>query len=289
MIMKTGVIGVGAMGGPMALNLHKVGYLCAVWNRTRAKSEALAAQAGVVIADTPAQLAEWVDLIITSVSRDSDLEEVIEAILPGIKPNTVVVDTSTVSADTARAIAQRLTQKGAQFLDCPVSGGVEGARNASLAMMVGGEAEVLEQVREPLSTIAATIVHMGPTGSGQATKAVNQIMAAGINQAVTEALAFGEAMGLDMDKVIEVVGSGAAANWFLSHRGKTMLAGRFEPGFKIALHHKDLLICRAMAVAKRNAPLPIVELTLQNYQQLINDGRGEEDISALFRIKRQQY
>jgi 3-hydroxyisobutyrate dehydrogenase len=130
-------------------------------------------------------------------------------------------------------------------------------------------------------------VHIGPTGSGQATKAVNQIMAAGINQAVTEALAFGEAMGLNMDKVIEVVGSGAAANWFLSHRGRTMLAGSFAPGFKVALHHKDLLICRAMA-ATRGMSLPIVEMTLDNYQRLMEAGHGEEDISALYRLKGQQ-
>ncbi len=285
--MKTGVIGLGAMGAPMALNLHRAGHLCAVWNRTPTQAEELAAKTGVFIAETPAQLAECSELIVTSISRDSDLMEVVEALLPAIRQGTVVADTSTVSADTARAVAGKLRERSAEFLDCPVSGGVEGARNASLAMMVGGDPAVLERVREPLSAIAATLVHMGPTGSGQATKAVNQIMAAGINQAVTEALAFGEAMGLDMDKVIEVVGKGAAANWFLSHRGGTMLAGRFAPGFKVALHHKDLLICRAMAAAM-NMPLPIVEMSLDHYRQLMETGHGEEDISALYRLKGQQ-
>ncbi len=151
-------------------------------------------------------------------------------------------------------------------------------------MMVGGEAEVLERVRGPLAAIAATIVHIGPTGSGQATKAVNQIMAAGINQAVTEAMAFGEAMGLDMDKVIDVVSQGAAANWFLSHRGRTMLQGQFNPGFKVALHHKDLRICQAMA-AQAGLQVPIVEMTLRDYAELMRAKHGEEDISALFRIK----
>jgi 3-hydroxyisobutyrate dehydrogenase len=272
------------MGVPMALNLRKAGLLACVWNRTREKGVELAAQTGATLAETPAQLAASVEFVITCVSRDEDLRQVIDALLPGVQPGTIVADTSTVSAGTARQVSAMLQSKGAAFLDCPVSGGVEGARNAKLAMMVGGEAEVLERVRGPLSAIAATIVHIGPTGSGQATKAVNQIMAAGINQAVTEALAFGEAMGLDMDKVIDVVSQGAAANWFLSHRGKTMLQGQFNPGFKVALHHKDLRICQAMA-ANAGLPVPIVEMTLRDYTELMQANHGEEDISALFRVK----
>lgn len=283
--MKVGVIGLGAMGAPMAMNLHRAGLLRAVWNRTGSRAHALSRETGVAIAESPAELAAGVDLVLTSVSRDADLDEVINALLPGIRPGGVVADTSTVSADTARTMAAALKPKGAAFLDCPVSGGVEGARNGRLAMMVGGEEPVLELIRPALATLAATIVHMGPSGSGQATKAVNQIMAAGINQAVTEALAFGESMGLDLAKVIDVVSQGAAANWYLSHRGKTMVAGRFAPGFKVALHHKDLAICRAMS---GGLPLPIVDLTLENYQRLIDRGHGAEDISALYRIKREQ-
>ena len=282
--MKVGAIGLGAMGAPMAMNLYRAGLLRTVWNRTRSRAQALSRETGVAIAESPAELAAEVDLVLTSVSRDADLEEVISALLPGVRPGGVVVDASTVSADTARAMAAALKPKGAAFLDCPVSGGVEGARNGQLAMMVGGEETVLEHIRPALATLAATIVYMGPSGSGQATKAVNQIMAAGINQAVTEALAFGESMGLDLAKVIDVVSQGAAANWYLSHRGKTMVAGRFDPGFKVALHHKDLAICRAMG----GPPLPIVDLTLENYQRLIDRGYGAEDISALYRIKRGQ-
>ncbi|MGH8864424.1 MAG: NAD(P)-dependent oxidoreductase [Burkholderiales bacterium] len=282
--MKVGVIGLGAMGAPMAMNLHRAGLLQAVWNRTRSRAQALSRETGVAVAESPAELAAGVDLVLTSVSRDADLEEVINALLPGITPGGAVADTSTVSADTARAMAVALKLKGAAFLDCPVSGGVEGARNGRLAMMVGGEEPMLELIRPLLATLAATIVYMGPSGSGQATKAVNQIMAAGINQAVTEALAFGESMGLDLTKVIDVVSQGAAANWYLSHRGKTMVEGRFDPGFKVALHHKDLAICRAMG----GQPLPIVDLTLENYQRLIDRGYGAEDISALYRIKREQ-
>ena len=282
--MKVGVIGLGAMGAPMAMNLHRAGLLRAVWNRTRSRAQALSLETGVAVAESPAELAAGVDLVLTSVSRDADLEEVIGALLPGVRPGGAVADASTVSADTARAMAAALKPKDAAFLDCPVSGGVEGARNGRLAMMVGGEETVLEHIRPALATLAATIVYMGPSGSGQATKAVNQIMAAGINQAVTEALAFGESMGLDLAKVIDVVSQGAAANWYLTHRGKTMVAGRFDPGFKVALHHKDLAICRAMG----GPPLPIVDLTLENYQRLIDRGYGAEDISALYRIKREQ-
>jgi len=136
-----------------------------------------------------------------------------------------------------------------------------------------------------LHSIAQRIVHMGPSGSGQATKAVNQIMAAGINQAVTEALGFAQAMQLPLDKVIDVVGNGAAGNWFLTHRGTTMIHDRYVPGFKVALHHKDLAICQRMA-EEAHIPLPITEMTLMHYKKLIEAGYGAEDISALFRLKK---
>ncbi len=286
--MKTGVIGLGAMGAPMAFNLHKAGHLFAVWNRTREKAERVAMDTGALLAETPAELAERCELIITSVSRDADVKSVIEALLPTIPPSTVVADTSTVSAETAKEVAKRLHERGAAFLDCPVSGGVEGAKKGTLAMMIGGDANALDRIRETLAAVATTIIHIGPQGSGQAAKAVNQIMAAGINQAVTEALAFGQAMGLSMDRVIDIVASGAAGNWFLSHRGKSMLAGEFQPGFKVSLHHKDLEICRDMAKNVGAGPLAIVEMTLHHYQQLMKSGHGEEDISTLFRLKAKQ-
>ncbi len=231
--MKTGVIGLGAMGYYMATNFHHHGHLHSIWNRSREKAEALAADTGASIAESPAALAQHCELIVICVSRDADVLEMIEAILPTINSGSIVVDTSTVSATTAETAAKKLQQKQAAFLDCPVSGGVEGARNGNLAMMVGGDAAALDQARDTLAAIAANIVHIGPNGAGQACKAVNQFMAAGINQAVTEALAFGQQMGLDMDKVVDVVSNGAAGNWFLSHRGKTMLQGTFVPGFKM--------------------------------------------------------
>ena len=148
-----------------------------------------------------------------------------------------------------------------------------------------GDKKILDKARPILNVIAKNIVHIGANGTGLATKAVNQIMAAGINQAVTEALAFGEAMGLPMDKVIDIVSAGAASNWFLDHRGKTMLSGEFKPGFKLGLHQKDLSICQSMIRSISENALPIIEMTLIHYKQLIDEGYGDEDISALFRLK----
>jgi 3-hydroxyisobutyrate dehydrogenase len=286
--MKTGVIGLGAMGMPMAMNLHKAGHLHGIWNRTRSKAENLANETGCHLADSAGQLASVCEMIIICVSRDNDVLDMINTITQNITPGTIVADTSTVSADTARQAAILLNEKGAHFLDCPVSGGVEGAKKGTLAMMIGGEESILDRARTTLSAIATNIVYMGPTGSGQSTKAVNQHMAAGINQAVTEALAFGESLGLDMDKVVDVISSGACSNWFLQHRGKTMLADSFDPGFKLSLHHKDLEIVKRMGEINTGVNMPMVEMTLIHYQRLMDEGFGDEDISALFRLKRQQ-
>ncbi len=272
------------MGTPMARNLHGAGYLHRIWNRTPGKAEALASELGVAIAEDPADMARVCPVILINVSADKDLLEVVDALAPAVGPESIVIDTSTVSRDTAQAAAKMLRESGAAFLDAPVSGGVEGARKGTLAMMVGGETNILARVTPILEVLAARIENMGPVGAGQATKAVNQVMAAGINQAVSEALAFAKTLELPLDQVIEIVGSGAAGNWFLSHRGPTMATGSFEPGFKVALHHKDLLICKTMAEAF-DVAMPLVEMTLIHYRRLMKAGYGEEDISALFREK----
>lgn len=283
--MRVGLIGLGAMGQGMARNLAKAGYLAAVYNRSQHKAATLAAELGVKTYPSPQTLASDVDTVLICVSTDSDVLEVVTALASTIAPGTVVVDMSTVASDTARRAAEILAEKGVDFLDAPVSGGVEGANKGTLAMMVGGDAEVMEKIRPVLAAMTSRIEHMGPTGSGQACKAVNQIMAAGINQAVTEALAFGAAQGLDMNQVVEVVSAGAAGNWFLQHRGKTMLQGLFQPGFKLALHHKDLNICRQMA-EQAGVSCPLTETTLNHYARLMQQGHGDEDISALYRLKR---
>lgn len=268
----------------MAHKLYESDQLEIVWNRSMDKLDSFLQSHDVKCASLPADVGKNAAVVFTCVSADADLLEVIDQLLPGLDKRSIVVDCSTVSRDTARRVAQRLAKREARFLDAPVSGGVEGAKKGTLAMMVGGDEQVLEAVRPLLESMAARIEHMGAVGSGQATKAVNQIMAAGINQAVTEALAFASAYQLPLDKVMDVVGSGAAANWFLEHRGSSMVNKRYEPGFKVSLHHKDLAICKEMSAAL-GVSLPLVEMTLIHYRRLIEAGFGEEDISALFREK----
>jgi len=283
--MKAGMIGLGAMGLGMARNVAKAGFLRAVYNRTEAKASALAGELKVIAYNDPARLAAAVDVILICISADQDVLDMVNLIAEDAKPGSVVVDMSTVSNETATQAAALLAEKGIAFLDAPVSGGVEGAKKGTLSMMVGGDVDALERVRPLLDAMCARIMHMGPSGSGQTTKAVNQIMAAGINQAVTEALAFGQAHGLSMDKVIEVIAGGAAGNWFLDHRGLSMTQGRFAPGFKLALHHKDLRICQQMA-EQIGAAIPLTDNTVSYYEKLMAEGFSDEDISALYRLKR---
>ncbi|MBI1731167.1 MAG: NAD(P)-dependent oxidoreductase [Gammaproteobacteria bacterium] len=287
--MKVGVIGLGAMGVPMARNFHKHGLLQVVWNRTRKRAEALAAETGVRVAESPVDLARECELIITCVSRDQDVLDVAAQIATGIRANSIVADTSTVSAATARQAAAILGQREAHFLDCPVSGGTEGAIKGTLAMMVGGDEQVFERTRLALSAIAGKVVHIGPVGSGQACKAVNQLMIAGVYEAVAEAIAFGQSLGLDMQRVIEVLSTGAAASWVLTNRSGNMLAMNFPLGFKVALHQKDLEICRAMAKDADGATLPVADRMLAHYQKLMRRGYGDEDVSAVFRLKREEH
>lgn len=283
--MKAAVIGLGAMGAGMAGNLHRAGRLCGAWNRTRSRGAAVATKHGFTLSATLSDACSNADLVIISVSADRDLREISNQLIPVLPSGTVVLDTSTVSADTAREVGQTYAEAGLAFLDGPVSGGKEGAEKGTMVMMVGGDPEVLERVSPILDVITSQASHMGPVGAGQATKAVNQIMAAGVLQAVSEAMAFAQVQNLNIPKVIEILSGGAAGNWFLAHRGLRMTQGNFEPGFRVALHHKDLKICQAMA-AEYHASLPCVEMTLVHYQRLIEAGQGDDDITALYRLKR---
>lgn len=282
--MQVAMVGLGAMGEGMARNLAKAGFLTAVYNRTAAKAEALANALAVRAYPTLETLAADMDVVFLCVSADSDVLAVVSALAAHLKSGAVVVDMSTVSSATAQQAAAMLAMRQVAFLDAPVSGGVEGAKNGTLSMMVGGEAAIVGRVRPLLESMSARIIHLGATGAGQATKAVNQVLCAGINQAVTEALAFAQAQQLPMELVIDAVAGGAAGNWFLDHRGKTMVSGSFAPGFKLALHHKDLKICQAMA-ATAGVEIPLVATTVLDYQGLMAAGYGDEDISALYRIK----
>lgn len=283
--MKIGVIGLGAMGYNMALNFHKVGKLHAVWNRTASRSETFAKETGGTVAGSISDLARECELILTCVSKDADVIEVIKQLAEDVNDGSIVMDCSTTSQETALEAAAILKQQSAHFLDTPVTGGVEGAKKGTLAIMVGGDKQVLARIEPVLQAIAAKVIHIGGTGSGQACKAVNQSLCAGINQAVTESLAFGQAMRLDMDKVIEILSSGAAGNWFVEHRGRTMLNGTYAPGFKLNLHHKDLMICKEMSEKLNQVNMPLMEKTLSDYELLMEQGYGDEDISTLFRTK----
>lgn len=286
--LRAGFIGLGAMGEPMARNLSGAGLLAVVYNRTAARAELLAAELGVTVAADPAAVAADCNVVVICVTADEDVLAMVDAVLPEAGPSTIVIDCSTVSAGTARIAAERLATAGATFLDCPVSGGTEGAIKGTLSIMVGGEAAVLARARPVLAAMGSRIVHMGPHGAGQATKAVNQIAVAGVNQAVSEALAFARAEGLDLQRVIEAVGGGAAQSWFLANRGPNMHAMTFPLGFRVRLHYKDLAICREMAAA-HGVKLPIVEMTMLHYERLMSAGSGDEDVSSLYRLKRSMF
>ncbi|TCV96324.1 3-hydroxyisobutyrate dehydrogenase [Luteibacter rhizovicinus] len=284
MSIKAAFIGLGAMGAPMAGHLNDKGLLAAVGNRSQAKADALAAELKVAAPDL-AGIAALCDVIALCVSADADVIGVVDAMAPSLRKGAIVIDHSTVAPATAKRVARRLAEVGAHFLDAPVSGGVEGAKNGKLSVMVGGEADVLERARPVLEAYGARITHMGPVGSGQATKAVNQVLVAGIAQAVTEGLALGDALGLEADRLIPTLAAGAAGNWFLDKRGATMLRNEFSVGFKLALLHKDLGIVRGIA-EEAGTDRGVIEKSLADFAELMSQGYGDDDISALIRLKR---
>jgi len=256
-----------------------------VWNRTAAKAITLAEETGAIAADSPEQLASECNVILTCVSADQDLLDVVGQLISGIRPGSFVVDTSTVSPSTARQVSADLSDAGCSFVDAPVSGGVEGAQKGTLSVMAGGDSANISRIMPVLEAISATVTHMGPVGSGQATKAVNQVMVAGIAEAVCEALALGEKLNLPSERLLSVVGAGAAGSWFLGRRGQSMLENSFDVGFKLSLLLKDLLICRNLA-QELDISLPTVEAAIRDYSALVELGDGDHDISGLIRLKR---
>jgi 3-hydroxyisobutyrate dehydrogenase len=284
MSLAVGFVGLGAMGRGMARNLHRAGLLRGVWNRTQEPAAELASELGCVAAGSPAELAALCDVVVLCVSADADVLEVVDALAPALRPGSIVIDCSTVSAGTAREAARRLVARQVEFLDAPVSGGVEGARDATLAIMVGGAEAALERARPVLEAMGRAVTHFGPSGAGQAAKATNQIMCAGIIQAVGEAMAFAKAEGLPLEALIGTLGKGAGSSWYFVNRAPNMVRGAYPPGFRVRLHDKDLRICRDMA-ARHGVQLPVVETTLTHYRQLIEQGYGDEDISTIFRLK----
>jgi 3-hydroxyisobutyrate dehydrogenase len=282
--LRAGFVGLGAMGRGMARNLHKAGLLHGLWNRTHARAGELAAELSVEAPATPADLASGCDAVVLCVSADADVLDVVEQLVPGLRPGAIVIDCSTVSADTARKAAQVLAGRNAEFLDAPVSGGVEGARDGTLAIMVGGSPDTVARAAPVLNAMGRAVTHFGPTGAGQAAKATNQIMCAGIIQAVAEAMAFAKAEGLPLDKLVDTLGKGAGSSWYFVNRAPNIVRGAYPAGFRVRLHEKDLRICHDMA-ARHGVQLPVVETTLEQYRRLIELGFGDEDISTLFRLK----
>jgi len=286
--MRVGVIGLGVMGRGMAANLAQAGLLSTVWNRTPARAAEFAAAHPVTIAGDPADLAQQVDVVLTCVSADEDLRAVVDAMMPGLGSGKIIIDTSTVGADTVEAIAAVVAEEGVDFLDAPVTGGAEGAEAGTLQVMVGGERDALARVEPVFNAIASEFTHFGPIGSGQRAKAVNQVLAAGMVQAISEALAFADASGLDTDKLLPVLSGGAVGSRLLERRGERMLAGDFAPGFRLSLHHKDLQLCRRL-LQDLNVNLPIVEMTVKHYERLLERDLGDEDMSVLYRLKRELF
>jgi len=286
--MNIAFVGLGTMGEPMVLNLLKAGYSVSVHNRTRSKEQSVVA-AGAIATSSPQQAATTADIIITCVSDSPDVEAVVlgeSGIIHGAKSGSLVVDMSTISPGTTQRIAQALAEKDIQMIDAPVSGGSEGAQKGTLSIMIGGAAADVERSRPVLEAMGSTVTHVGPMGAGQITKAINQIIAASTYWGVAEGIALGLKAGLDMDKVIQAVGSGASASWCLTHRSDNMINNKYPLGFRVRLHQKDLAI--ALQTARElNMPLPMAAYVEQMENGLIANGHGDEDLSAIARIVRE--
>jgi len=283
--LKAGFVGLGAMGSPMAGHLKRAGLLVGVSNRTAAKARAFAQEHAVAAPDSLAALAALCNVVVLCVSADADVLGAVREIAAAAKPGMIVVDNSTVSPETAKQAHAQMQAAGGDFVDAPVSGGVEGAKNGKLSVMAGGDAATLERVRPVLDAYAVRVGHMGPVGAGQSTKAVNQVLVAGIAQGVCEGLALGEALGLNPDVLLPTLASGAAGCWFLDKRGATMLRNEFAGGFKAALLHKDLGIVREIA-QRVGTDHSIVDKSYADLAELMAQGRGDEEHSAVIRLKR---
>jgi 3-hydroxyisobutyrate dehydrogenase len=276
------------MGAPMARNILNAGHKVTVFNRTRDKEIPLA-EAGARRAASPSEAAGEVDIVITCVSDTPDVEEIIlgqNGVIHGAREGTLVIDMSTISPTATRQIAAQLQRKKIRMLDAPVSGGSEGARNGTLSIMAGGEPADLERALPVLEAMGRTITHIGPIGAGQMTKAINQIVVAGTYWSVAEGVALGLKAGLDMEKVVQAVGSGAAGSWAMNNRSGNMIKNDYPLGFKVTLHRKDLNI--ALNVARElGVTLPVSAFVEQVETGLITRGHGEEDISVIARSVRE--
>lgn len=282
--MRIGFVGLGTMGAPMARNLLRAGHDLTVHNRTRAREEPLAGL-GARRSATPAEAALGAGAVVVIVSDTPDVEAVLFApggVAEGAGPGTVVVDMSTIDPEATAGFAARLAEGGVGLVDAPVSGGSEGAEAGTLSIMVGGDEADVARVRPLLEALGTTITHAGPSGSGQMTKAINQVVVAGTYLAVAEGMALGMEAGLDMERVLAALGAGAARSWVLENRAHRMLAREFPLGFKVSLHRKDLAIA-LRAAGRVGLDLPGAGLVAEMEERLIAAGFGDEDVAAIVR------
>jgi len=282
---KVGFIGLGIMGMPMAHNLVKAGFEVIVYNRTTSKAEQMVSK-GAKKVDSPKEVAEESSVVITIVSDTPDVESVIlgeNGVIEGIKPDSVVIDMSTISPQATQKIATRLREKGAYMLDAPVSGGEQGAINGTLSIMVGGDAKIFERCRPILEAMGKSIIHVVSNGMGQTVKLMNQILVAGTLNAVVEALIFAQKAGVDLEKALEAVKGGAAGSWQLSNLAPRIIKRDFRPGFMVDLIQKDLrLVMGAAEVVK--TPLPVTSFIHQMYYSLQSAGEGRDGTQALVKV-----
>jgi len=278
---RIGFIGLGVMGKPMATNLLKAGYPLTVWNRTRPKMNDLVAM-GAYGANSPREVAERSDVVITMVTDSPDVEEVIlgpNGVIHGARPGLIVIDMSTISPIVTRKVAGELAKKGVKMLDAPVSGGEKGAIEATLSIMVGGPREVFEECLPIFRVLGKKITYMGSTGMGQTAKLCNQVICALNIQAVCEGLMLGAKAGLDLKRLLEAISAGAASSWMLINLGPKMLERDFKPGFKIRHQQKDIRLALALA-SELKLPLPGTALVQQMLRVVEAEGLGEEGTQA---------
>lgn len=283
---KVAFLGLGVMGYPMAGHLHLAGHQVSVYNRTATKSIAFCAEyAGATHGSTPKAVIAGADIVFCCVGNDDDLRSVVlgpDGALAGMKPGAVLVDHTTASADVARELFAVARAAGLHFVDAPVSGGQAGAQNGALTVMCGGDATAFESVKAAGMAFSKAFTLMGESGAGQLTKMVNQICIAGLVQGLSEAIAFGQKAGLDVNQVLDVIGKGAAQSWQLDSRGKTMVADKFDFGFAVDWMRKDLGL--VLDEAKRNgARLPVTALVDQFYADVQALGGQRWDTSSLIK------
>lgn len=285
---RVGFAGLGTMGSAMAANLARAGFALSVWNRTPGRAELLVAL-GAVEVRTPRALAEASDIVVTCVTDAPQLADVLfgpEGLAEGLSSGSVLVDCSTISPARAREFGARLAEMGVALVDAPVSGGSEGAAAGTLTIMVGGEPEDVARAQGVLCAMGSTITHLGPAGSGQVAKAVNQVILCGTYLGVAEGIVLAMKAGLQPQSVVEALAGGAAGSWILKNRSGRMISDDYPLGFKIALHRKDLGIVLELARSV-GAALPVASLAAAFEDGLIAQGHGEDDNSALARPIRQ--